>query len=201
MLSDQLVWFLRCLMCINTLAVGVFATEHRINNGRWPKPHRVGWWRVITEVVSATAGRTRSYLGSWRDEESILRRVAAFLLGFGLTVRASTHSMAYAAFGDGGSPDVDTEFVWHPVGEPSPDTRLALGVIALCLAFMLWSLAPALEWGWPPVVEVALRLWLGANWAILLADFGIGLITFAKHITNIDSAMIPHTGIIGRGDS
>jgi hypothetical protein len=95
------------------------------------------------------------------------------VLSLGLLVRACLHTVVYLTSGLGGRPSVTLGLKWSPLsGRPRWNEWTARLFTAICGLWLIQSMH--LGWGWPPLVEQALRIVFAANAAVLVSDPVVG---------------------------
>jgi hypothetical protein len=166
-------------------ALGVVAYNTYSSAGRWPWEYGAGIDDVVGAMTAFAWVRGHEYLDGWAAdwrEGEVGRRVAAFILSFGLLYRAGIHSLVAAlSYPDGPPGEVDHGLVWTPLPmarTPLWTARVLTVGSGLVLAYMTgWPV-----WGWPAWVQWVARAYLFAQCGVWLAE-PIAILREINHAT------------------
>lgn len=159
------------LFGVPTLGVMGYITRSRV--GRWPWKYGVGIDDVIGAMTAGAGTRWREYVDGWAAdwrEGEVPRRVAAFILSFGLVYRAGIHSLVAAlSYPDGPPNKMDHGLTWTPLPmdrTPLWTARIVTVGSGLALAMLVgWPV-----WGWPEWVQWLARAYLFAQCGVWVAE-------------------------------
>jgi len=174
-----------------TPVAGALTARERLRTGSWPiPPHPRAVGRDLRRLAHVADDRLRGYLSGWREDSGAdaLERVVGIALGGALIVRAGVHTLLWLVVRDD-APDVDDAVAWSPIEWPSAPARVIAGCFSTMVGVTLLPVAPPLQWGWPTLVETAVRAWLFCVWFVIGGDLFVALVdcTLNNHDSETNS--------------